>query len=29
VDVSLFAAGTYFVRFEKGGATWTTRFVKI
>ena len=28
VDVSLLPAGTYFVRFEKGGAVWTTRFVK-
>lgn len=29
VDVSLLPAGTYFVRFEKGNAAWTTRFVKI
>ncbi|MFN0035023.1 MAG: lamin tail domain-containing protein [Saprospiraceae bacterium] len=28
VDVSLFKAGTYFVRFEKGKQTWTTKFVK-
>ncbi len=28
VDVSLYKAGVYFVRFEKKGKTWTTRFVK-
>ena len=28
VDVSLYKAGVYFARFEKGGKTWTTRFVK-
>ncbi len=29
VDVSLFPPGTYFVRFVKGNAAWTTQFVKI
>ncbi len=29
VDVSLLPAGTYFVRFEKGAAIWTTSFVKL
>ncbi len=29
VDVSLYKAGVYFVRFEKGGKAWTTRFVKM
>ncbi|MFN0174354.1 MAG: lamin tail domain-containing protein [Saprospiraceae bacterium] len=29
VDVSLYRAGAYFVRFEKGGKAWTTRFVKM
>jgi hypothetical protein len=29
VNVSLLPAGTYFVRFEKGSATWTTQFVKL
>lgn len=29
VDVSLLPSGTYFVRFEKGNAVWTTQFVKI
>lgn len=29
VDVSLLPAGTYFIRFEKGNASWTTQFVKI
>ena len=29
VDVSLLPVGTYFVRFEKGNAVWTTPFVKI
>ena len=28
VDVSLYKSGVYFVRFEKGGKAWTTRFVK-
>jgi hypothetical protein len=28
VDVSLYKPGVYFARFEKGGKTWTTRFVK-
>lgn len=28
VDVSLYKAGIYLVRFEKGGKSWTTRFVK-
>ncbi len=29
VDVSLYKSGVYFVRFIKGGKTWTTRFVKV
>ena len=29
VDVSLYNSGVYFVRFEKAGKTWTTRFVKL
>ncbi|MDO8369036.1 MAG: lamin tail domain-containing protein [Saprospiraceae bacterium] len=29
VDVSLYKSGVYFVRFEKGGKAWTTRFVKV
>lgn len=29
VDVSLLSAGTYYVRFEKGTGSWTTKFVKI
>ncbi len=29
VDVSLYRSGVYFVRFVKGGKSWTTRFVKI
>lgn len=28
VEVSLLPAGAYFVRFEKGQASWTTKFVK-
>jgi hypothetical protein len=28
VDVSLYRPGVYFVRFEKEGKTWSTRFVK-
>ncbi len=28
IPVRNLASGTYFVRFEKGGAAWTTRFVK-
>lgn len=29
IDVQPFASGVYFVRFEKDGAAWTTRFVKM
>jgi len=29
VDVTLYKSGVYFARFEKGGKTWTTRFVKM
>ncbi len=29
VDVTLYKSGIYFARFEKGGKTWTTRFVKM
>jgi hypothetical protein len=29
IDVSLLSAGTYLLRFEKGGKSWSTRFVKI
>ncbi|MCB0543429.1 MAG: T9SS type A sorting domain-containing protein, partial [Saprospiraceae bacterium] len=29
VTVSQLPAGTYFVQFEKDGAVWTTRFMKI
>ncbi len=28
VDVSLYKSGVYFVRFERNGKSWTTRFVK-
>lgn len=28
VDVSLYKSGVYYAQFEKGGKTWTTRFVK-
>lgn len=29
INVSAFPSGVYFVRFEKDGAAWTTRFVKM
>jgi hypothetical protein len=29
ISVREFAGGVYFIRFEKDGAAWTTRFVKL